>query len=118
MLGKRKDKRERNRIAGVTARRVKTILVCLPVGVLLAVPIPFANTAVGYVPFVAYVFALVLMWVYLRILRRGLRYEQEGVGGGCLRGDQLAFKFVVENRSILPAVSLDVSSGCVSVWSS
>lgn len=89
--------------------RAKTVLVCVLIGVLLAAPIPFANTIIGYLPLAAYLFALALSWGYLRLLWRNLQFDQGGVGGGCLRGDQLAFEFTVKNQSIMPAVSLDVS---------
>ena len=75
---------------------------------MLAVPIPFVNTAIGYFPLIGFLIVLLLSWLYLRVLVAGLDFDQRGVGEGCTRGDFLKFEFVVSNRSILPAVSLGV----------
>lgn len=109
MARNRAQEKRSNRLPSQRMWRVKTALVCVLIGVLLAIPIPFANTVIGYFPLIAYLFVLLLCWVYVRVLHRWLVYEQVGVGAGCLRGDNLNFKFVVRNQSVLTAVSLGVS---------
>ena len=111
-MGIRKSPRSKDAAKGRVRRlspkrrnRAKTVLACLFVGVLLALPIPFVNTAIGYLPFISFVFILLLSWIYVHILKKCLVYDQLGVEGGCLRGERLSFKFVIENRSILPVVS-------------
>ena len=89
-------------------KRLLTAACSFLVGVLLAIPIPFVNNPIGYVPLIAYLFALLLSWVYLRVLKSGLEFDQKGGGEGCLRGDALHFEFTVNNRSVLPAVSVGV----------
>ena len=96
------------RPSSTAARRAKTVLICVLVGVLLAIPAVFANTAIGYFPAIAFIFVLVLSFIYLEVLKRGLTFEEGGVGRGCLRGENLAFNLTVANRAILPATSIDV----------
>ena len=94
--------------AGSLARkRTASIAACVVVGVLLALPIPFVNTAIGYMPLIAYLFVLGLCYAYVRILRDRLVLGQTGIGSGCMRGEQVSFSLTIENRSFLPAVSLD-----------
>ena len=89
-------------------RKLKKVLGCLLVFVLLALPAPFVNNAIGYFPAIAFLFVLALSFAYLRLLKRGLVYEEAGVGSGCQRGEKLNLSLVVKNDSILPATSLDV----------
>lgn len=87
-------------------RRLRTVLACLLLGLALAVPVPFVNTAAGYTPLIAYLLVLLLSFAYLKLLVRGLSFETQGVDGGCYRGEQLTFRLVVRNAAPLPAVSI------------
>lgn len=90
------------------AMAIRRALLCVLVFALLAALPVFVNTFIGYVPPVAYLFLLLLSFSYLRLVRRGLRFDELEMGSGCIRGERLALKFVVHNRSFLPAVHLDV----------
>lgn len=108
------DMKKRGRSSSSKAHHIERArllrAVCLiVVGLLLAVPIPFANTVVGYLPLGAYIFTMVVCCVYARILRRGLVYEQKTAGDGCLRGEKIAFELAVGNPTPLPAVSVEAT---------
>ena len=85
-------------------RRVATIVVCILLGVLLAVPALFVNDAIGYAPIIAYLVVLLLSFAYVRILRRSLSFEELGVGTECTRGETVNLKLLLKNASILPAI--------------
>ena len=106
-MAKRKKKNARRRSKRGFGTQLKKVLLLVLVGLLLAVPIPFVNTMAGYMPLLAYVFVLLISYVYLRLLRENIVFEQGGIGEGCLRGEKLAFKLTVENKSPLPAVSIN-----------
>ena len=90
------------------ARSVKTALACLLVLVLLVVPALFVNNAIGYFPAIAFLFALAFSFAYLRVLKRGLAFDETDVGSGCQRGESLKLSLTVKNDSLLPATALDV----------
>ncbi len=98
--------------AGKKARRLPSkqtlakVAVCVLVfAVFAALPV-FANTLIGYVPVMAYVLVLVLCFVYVKLLERGLVVQTGSVGEGCARGDAVNFSLTVTNKSFLPAVSV------------
>lgn len=105
----KKTARKAARKKRFNAVKVKRMIVRIAVGLLLALPIPFVNTAIGYMPLMAYLFTCVLSAAYVRFLKSRLVFEQNRIGEGCLRGEKLAFKLGVQNPTLLPAVSIDVS---------
>ncbi|MBO4365637.1 MAG: DUF58 domain-containing protein [Eggerthellaceae bacterium] len=89
-------------------RKVAIAATCLVIFVLLAFPAVFVNNAIGYFPALAFAIVLLLSFVYLKLLKRGLRFDESEVGQGCLRGEKLNFSLTVVNDSILPATAIDV----------
>lgn len=90
------------------SRRIRTVAACVLLGALLAVPIPFVNTAIGYAPFIAYLLVLAASFAYLKVLVRKLHFETKNFESGCYRKEQLTFHLEIRNESILPAVSITV----------
>lgn len=87
--------------------RVLRIIVCALMGLALVLPALFVNKIMGYLPVFAYLFAILFSFLYLRLLSRGLGFEQVGVGRSCMRGEMVKFELVVRNDSVMPAVRVD-----------
>jgi len=75
------------------------VLVCLALAILVG-NADYQATPIGWVPLVAVVFALVGAWVYLQILKRGLRFMELAVASDCMRGEDV--KFTVRFKNITP----------------
>ena len=82
-------------------------VVCVAVGLAFTALALFVNTAIGYIPIIAYVFVLLASLVYVHILERGVAYEVNDGGGECMRGDASGFTLTVSNRSVLPAIRIE-----------
>ncbi len=93
-------------MAGNLKRTILKGVACVVMGLLLVVPALFANTAIGYVPVIAYIVVLALSFAYVAVLKRGVKYEVDDSGGECFRGDASAFSLTVRNDSFLPAVRI------------
>ena len=89
-------------------RKPLKVIACIFVGLALALPIPFVNTMIGYVPFIAYLVLLLLSFVYVRVLQKGITYEVNLGGGECYRGDRTDFSLSIHNNTILPAIRIQV----------
>ena len=76
------------------------------VGIALAAPAVFVNTAMGYIPIVTYLVLLLLSFVYVRVLEHNVSYEATTTASDCYRGDQSDFSLTVRNNSFLPAVRI------------
>lgn len=93
--------------ASLKPHRIGAVVACVVVVALLAVLPVFVNSAIGYVPLVAVVLALVLDAVYLAVLKRSVSFDGSSAGEGCTRGESLQFPLAVANRSVLPAPRID-----------
>ena len=82
---------------------LKTVAL-VAVGLLLALPALFVNSAIGYLPVFAYVFALLLSYGYIQVLKRNLEFSSNNESAECTRCDELDFKLTVKNKSLLPAI--------------
>ncbi len=85
---------------------IRTLILCIVIGVFLFVPALFVNTPIGYIPILTYVFATALSYAYVRVLKERLEFETKGVSGDCLRKEEVAFALRISNGSFLPAMRL------------
>lgn len=107
--GKRKGARravsgaERKRVR--RTRRLKALACISVLGVTLILALvvgdsEYRATAIGWIPFIACVVAIMGAWVYLQVLKRGLRLLEKVELGDCRRGDDV--KFTVRFRNTTP----------------
>ena len=107
-LGKEKFGAKGAARAGTQARAAAVrVAVCVLLACAFAVPAVFVNRVIGYLALFMFLAALALSYVYLRIVRAGLEFSQEGAGGGCARGESVRFSLVVRNNSPVPAVRVE-----------
>lgn len=86
-------------------RRLKALACAVVLGVTLALALvvgdsDYRATAIGWVPFIACAVAILGAWVYLQVLKRGLRLLEKAELGDCRRGDDV--KFTVRFRNTTP----------------
>lgn len=115
-FGKKRKQQPENPLAGDGQRkaraskqarqRVLRILLYVIIGILLALPAVFVNTAIGYIPIVAYLFMLLLSYLYIRMLKNSLEFSSNSETSECMRGENVEFKLTVTNKSILPAARI------------
>jgi len=84
------------RIVGLAA----LLLVC-------ALPVVFVNHAIAYVPLITAVAAVVVSYIYLRILERSLEFSEDSLLESCERGSEIEFKVTFKNNSPLVFVRLE-----------
>jgi uncharacterized protein (DUF58 family) len=97
--GKAESKRSERRRARLIVAFKIAICVIL-VGVCAILPL-FVNNAIGYVPLASVLFTLVGAYLYLRVLRRGLGFEEGSDLSDCRRGSNIAFFIGLNNNAPL-----------------
>ncbi len=65
------------------------------------VPPFYINTIYGYLPVIMAVFLIAGSYLYMRILKRSLKYEEISDMGSCTRGTRIDFSVNLINKSIL-----------------
>ena len=85
---------------------VKVIITFLAL-VVCAVPIPFVNDAIGYIPLLTLVLVLIASFVYLQLLVRALSFSEESLAPSCERGNETEFVINFTNSSPLIFVRLE-----------
>lgn len=101
--GKAASAQERRRKRVSVLRRVAACVAVLAVTFCLALLVgdeDYRATPFGWVPFIATLFAIVGAFLYLQVLKRGLRLSAKSMVGTCERAQEV--KFVVEFRNRTP----------------
>ena len=80
---------------------VRKLILCVLVLGICAIPAVFINRIYGYLPVITAVILIAGSYLYMRLLRRGLRYEEVSDMGSCTRGTKIDFSVNLINRSIL-----------------
>ena len=86
----------------------KTLLI-LAVFLCCAIPVPFVNSAIGYVPLISVVTLVVVSFVYLQILKRSLSFSEESLIPSCERGRAIEFTVNFANSSPLVFTRLEAT---------
>ena len=86
----------------------KGLLVAL-VFVLCAFPIPFVNSAIGYLPLLTAVLLVIISYVYLRIVRRSFSFSEDSLLPSCERGSDIEFVVYFENASPLVLTRMEAT---------
>ena len=78
------------------------ILVC-------AIPVPFINNAIGYVPLIAVLCLILVSFVYLQVLKRSLTFSEDSLLPSCERGSDIEFVVDFENHCPLVFTRLEAT---------
>lgn len=102
---RRRDRRsERSTALRAIVGRVVIVVLAFAATV---VPIVFVNDVIGYLPLLALVFALLISFLYLQVLKRSLSYSEESLLPSCERGTDIEFVLDFKNSSPLVFVRLE-----------
>lgn len=88
------------------ALRGLALLACL---VFVIIPPLFLADPIAYAPLVTVVILVLVSFVYLRILKATLRFDEGNLVNVCERGEEIEFIVKLENRSFLAHPRLDIS---------
>ncbi len=106
---KRRERRAARRTPARRARRrvvLKVVAVILVLALFLVLALlvgdgDYRATAVGWVPFLAAVFAIILAFVYLQVLKATLEFSDAAAERECERGRDIRFDVHFANQSFL-----------------
>lgn len=104
---KREKRKDRGRGRRTAAKVFRLIVILLGV-VLLVLPILLLADPISYAPLLMLVIALLLSWLYLRVLKRSVRVELAQAEYSCLRGETAGLSVRLVNTSVLPVVRLEL----------
>lgn len=92
----------------VHKRKIRKLVFCILAAAIAAAPAVFVNTIYGYLPVLAVLTGMAVSGVYLRLLKKTLKYEEMSNFRNCQRGTQIEFSVLVENKFFLlyPRVEL------------
>ena len=88
---------------------VKKVLLVLLVLVCCAVPVPFVNDAIGYLPLITAVLLIIVSYVYLRILVHGFSFSEESLAPSCERDSDIEFVIYFKNATPLVLTRLEAT---------
>ncbi|MCD8207002.1 MAG: DUF58 domain-containing protein [Bacteroidales bacterium] len=89
-------------------RRVfKIVLIILAVAACCIPPI-YVNNAIGYIPLIVLVLAIILSYLYLLFLQIGLEFEEASRTPECTRGASMDFVLRLRNKSFLVYPRIEV----------
>lgn len=80
---------------------IRKLILCIVVFGICLIPAFFINTIYGYLPVLMVSVLLIGSYVYMRLLRKSLSYEEHSDLGSCTRGTKIDFSIDMKNRSIL-----------------
>jgi uncharacterized protein (DUF58 family) len=108
-----RDKRAPKRAARrVAMRKVAVCLLMVAALAFLAVMVgtsDYTASAIGWIPLIMLVAAIVLSYFYLQILKRSLDFEETSDLRDCARGEQVTFSVRLANRAPLFAFRTEVA---------
>ena len=87
---------------------IKGLLIVL-VLLVCAIPVPFVNNAIGYIPLIAVVCLIVISFVYLQVLKHSLSFSEESLLPSCERGSDIEFTVNFRNSSPLVFTHLEAT---------
>ena len=90
------------RVVGVALVLIALLFVALFVG-----SDEYRPTLVGWIPFIMAVTAIVVAFLYVRVLRRALRITERNMVADCTRNEDVPFRITFSNRSPLFAFRME-----------
>ena len=88
---------------------ISRVLLVLLVLFVCAVPVPFIDNAIGYIPLIAVVCLIIVSFVYLQILKRSFSYSEDSLLPSCERGSDIEFVVNFKNSSPLVFTRLEAT---------
>ena len=83
------------------------VLIVLLALIACALPVPFVNNVFGYLPLLVLVLAILLSFVYLRIIIHGFSFSEDSLLPSCERGQEIEFVVHFKNATFLPFLRLE-----------